>query len=226
MVTRGSIRLALLVAVVGLFVVSPSSAYAQDAEETALKTEANLAPPEGATDTAPTGKAKTLYVDNGQKILQKLAITAQHLERQTDYRVLVDGVELGVFRPRGNSGTLVLRFRDPAKGNQTPIPEELLPVSEMQTVEVFDDESGELVLAGTLEVVGEDDSAGEDGDSGSGDDTGGEDGGASGEDGDSGGDSGGDGHGDDNGQGGNGNGQGGGNGNGQGGGNGHGGGHQ
>ena len=147
---------AALMALTALFVLGPSTTYGQSNSNT-TKMEAELLPPEGSSNTAPKGKAKTVYVDNGQKVVQKLAITAKHLEKRTEYRVVVDGVELGVFQPKGNSGTLVLRFRDPAKGNQTPLPEELLPVVDMQTVEIFNAESGELVLAGTFEVVGDDD---------------------------------------------------------------------
>jgi hypothetical protein len=121
-----------------------------------IKTQAALVPPDGATNANAKGKAKTLYRDNGNSVLQKLTITLQKVERRTDYRILIDGLELGVFRPKGNSGTVAIRFRTPAKGNQDAVPVELGEVRDFVLVEVFNDATGELVLTGTFAAQPED----------------------------------------------------------------------
>ena len=128
-------------------VFAPMSVAAQGGA-TNVKTSANLAPPEGATNTNAKGKAKTLYRDNGNNVLQKLTITLQKVERRTDYRIVIDGVELGIFSPKGNSGTITVKFRTPAKGNQDEIPAELGEVRDFALIEVFNDETGELALTG------------------------------------------------------------------------------
>lgn len=150
---RRSLQIALAsVAVVALVLALPVAVPAQDGATT-IKTEAALAPPVGAADPRPKGKAKTLYRDNGQNLLQKLSITAQRLQKRTDYRVVIDGVVLGVFAPKGNSGTLKLRYRTPAKGNQDAIPAALGIASDFVLIDVFDDATGELVLTGTFVLV-------------------------------------------------------------------------
>ena len=136
------------VALLGL-IFAPAPCMAQGGA-TNVKTQATLLPPDGATNTAAKGKVKTLYRDNGNSVLQKLTITLQKLERRTDYRIVIDGLELGVFSPKGNSGTLTARFRTPAKGNQDEIPVELGEVRDFVLVEVFNDATGELALTGTL----------------------------------------------------------------------------
>lgn len=116
------------------------------------KTTAKLLPPTGASDQSPTGKAITQYKDKGGAVSQKLAITLQHLERKTDYQIVIDGIELGTYSPKGNSGTLVVRFRDPVKGHQTQLPIEVGPVQDMQLIQVFNVDTGDLVLEGMFEV--------------------------------------------------------------------------
>jgi hypothetical protein len=117
------------------------------------KTAGDLVAPAGATNPNAKGKVKTFFLDNGHRVSQRLTITAQRLTRNTDYRVVVDGFEVGAFATKGKSGTLVLRFRDPAKGRQTPLPVEIEPVFDIVTVEIFDATTGELALTGTLEAV-------------------------------------------------------------------------
>ena len=146
--TRGFVLGALVVALVAA--MAPLAVTAQSGEGTAYKATAQLAPPDGAPETKAKGKAKTFHLDNGDNSLQKIAITIQNVERRTDYRIVIDGIELGVFSPKGNSKTLKLRFRDPAKGNKLEIPEELQPVDTLQVVEVFNATTGELVLTGTF----------------------------------------------------------------------------
>jgi hypothetical protein len=148
---RTSIGSALCaVALLGL-AFAPLTVTAQGGA-TNVKTQATLVPPDGATDADAKGKAKTLYRDNGNNVLQKLTITLQKLERRTDYRIAIDGLELGVFSPKGNSGTLVVKFRTPAKGNQDAVPAELGEVRDFVLIEVFNDATGELVLTGTFEA--------------------------------------------------------------------------
>jgi hypothetical protein len=122
---------------------------------TTTKTEADLVAPSGASNPNAKGKAKTFFQDNGQRVSQRLQITAQGLERKATYTVVVDGLHIGDFRTKGNSGTLVLRFRDPAKGRQTPLPPEIEPVYEIVTVEIVDATTGEIALVGTFDVVDE-----------------------------------------------------------------------
>jgi hypothetical protein len=140
------------VACVVALVFLVGSGLAQGGAET-TKTAGDLVAPVGATNPNAKGKVKTFFQDNGQKVSQRLMITAERLTRKTDYRVVVDGFDIGTFATKGKSGTLVLRFRDPAKGRQTPLAPEIEPVFEIVTVEIFDATTGELALTGTLEVV-------------------------------------------------------------------------
>ena len=143
-------RLALL----ALLALCAAPSFAQTG--TPLKLEANLAAPSGATDTTPTGKAKAFYRDSGNGVLEKLSVALQHLPRRTEYRVVINGVDLGVFRPRGNSGSLVLKFRDPAKGNQPAFPVGFPLTRDFQTMDVYNVATGALMLTGTFVVVPED----------------------------------------------------------------------
>ena len=139
-------------AVIGLFALLPQAVSAQG-NAVVSKIVADLAPPVGATDTTPKGKANAQHKLKGDALTQKLAITLQHLEKKTEYDVVIVGVSLGIFKPKGNSGTLVLRYRDPARGNQTQLPEELGPLTDLQTIQVFKVETGELILEGAFELV-------------------------------------------------------------------------
>jgi hypothetical protein len=215
-------RIAIFPALIALLLSVPCVLFAQD-DDTSNQTvnEATLLPPEGATNTRAKGKAKTFYLDNGSNFIQRLNINAQHLQSGVEYQVLVDGVDYGLYTTRGNSGSLVLRFRDPARGSSIAFPEaeegSVVDVREIVLIEIVDSETGEVVLSGSFEAD-DDGDGGDDGD-GSGDDGdgSGDDGGSggTGETGDDGGTGGGNGHG-------NGGGNGGGNGHGNGGGNGHG----
>lgn len=139
-------------AVLGLLILLPTVASAQG-NAVVSKIVADLAPPADATDSTPKGKANAQHKLKGDTVTQKLAITLQHLEKRTDYDVVIDGVSLGIFQPKGNSGTLVLRYRDPARGNQTQLPEEIGPLTDLQTIQVFKVETGELILEGAFELV-------------------------------------------------------------------------
>src|SRR4051794_6492548 len=122
-------RLTLLTALIAMIFASVHSARAQDGTgdtSNSIKSEATLTAPDGATNTNAKGTAKTFYVDNGQTVMQRLQITAQQLDRGVDYDVMVDGVDYGLYSPRGGSGTLVLRFRDPARGGQLGFPEDVV----------------------------------------------------------------------------------------------------
>ena len=149
---RSQLGGALCVIALLALVFAPLTVAAQGGA-TNVKTAANLVAPDGATNTNAKGKAKTLYRDNGNSVLQKLTITLQKVERRTDYRILIDGIELGVFRPKGNSGTVTVKFRTPAKGNQDAVPAELGEVRDFLLIEVFNDETGELALTGTFETT-------------------------------------------------------------------------
>jgi hypothetical protein len=140
-------RALAVLAVAAMIFATPAPAPAQNGA-TNIKTQATLLPPDGATNTNAKGKAKTQYRDNGNNLLQKLTITLQQLERRTDYRIMIDGLLLGVFAPKGNSGTLKVNFRTPPKGNQDAIPLELGETRDFLLIEVFNDETGELVLVG------------------------------------------------------------------------------
>ena len=135
----------------GLVLQAPAAAHGDDT--TVEKWQAILAPPEGAANTKAKGKVKTQFRVHEQSIYQKLDISAQQLAKRSEVRVLVDGLELGVFSTRGKSGTLKLQFRSPAKGNQAEIPVELGLVRDFQIVEIFDAASGELLLAGTFAKI-------------------------------------------------------------------------
>jgi hypothetical protein len=124
------------------------TALAQDG--TPLKLEAVLAAPSGATDTTPTGKAKTFYRAEGNGVLEKLTVTLQHLQRKTEYRIAINGTDLGVFTPKGNSGTVVLKFRDPAKGKQVGFPVGFPLTKDYQVIDVYEVAGGTLVMTGTF----------------------------------------------------------------------------
>lgn len=214
------LRLRILVSVLGLaalIFVPAARTLAQDEDSgTSEKGEAELTAPDGATNADAKGKAKTFYVDNGNQIVQRLQVSAQHLDRGVEYQLLVDGIDFGTYSPRGGSGTLVLRFRDPVKGHLLPFPEGEVDVRLFELIEIVNVETGEVVLSGSFAAE-----TGDDGEGGDGTGTGGDDGsGGTGDDGggSTGGGGGGNGHGNGHGNGGNG----GGNGHGNGGGNGHG----
>lgn len=213
------LRLRFLVSILGLaaLIFAPAArTVAQDEDSgTSEKGEAQLTAPEGATNADAKGKAKTFYVDSGNQVVQRLQVSAQHLDRGVEYQLLVDGIDYGTYSPRGGSGTLVLRFRDPVKGHLLPFPEGEVDVRLFEMIEVVNVETGEVVLSGSFAAETGDDggdgtgTAGDDGSGGTGDDGGG---------GSTGGGGGGNGHGN---GGGNGHGNGG-NGGGNGGGHGHG----
>ena len=140
------------VAFVLAFVLFAGPALAQGGADV-TKTAGDLLAPAGATNPNAKGKVKTFFQDNGQKVSQRLMITAQQLTKRATYRVVIDGFDIGVFATKGKSGTLVLRFRDPAKGRQTLVPLEVEPVFDIVIVEIFDATTGELALTGTLEAV-------------------------------------------------------------------------
>lgn len=150
---QNSFARALTCAVVfGLFALLPIAANGQG-NTTVTKVVADLAPPAGAADATPKGKATAFYKQKGDSVSQRLAVTLEHLEKRTDYTVVIDGFLLGTIQPKGNSGTVVLRYRDPARGHQTLLPIELEPLSDLQTIQVFKVETGELILEGTFDVV-------------------------------------------------------------------------
>ena len=117
-----------------------------------LKTEANLAAPEGSTSSV-KGKAKATFHEKASGATEKLSITLQHLERNVEYRLVVDGIELALVRPKGKSGTVKLSLRRPTKGNQAAIPEAIPPVNTLTTIEVYNVGTSALVATGTFVVV-------------------------------------------------------------------------
>jgi len=149
-----TLGLALMAVLIAVVVAPTPSARAQggvDATQSTLKFNATLTAPDGATNTRATGKAKASVNDNGSTILQKLQISAQKLDRGVDYRVLIDGVDFGVYSSRGGSGSLVLRFRDPVKGHLLPFPEGVtVDVTTFVAIEIVNDTTGEVVLSGTF----------------------------------------------------------------------------
>jgi hypothetical protein len=116
-----------------------------------VKSETSLTPPDGATNMRAKGTAKTFYVDNGHSVMQRLQVTAQRLDRGVSYRLLIDGLDFGVYSPRGGSGTLALRFRDPVKGNLLPFPDGVaVDVRTFVTIQIVNDTTGEIALQGTF----------------------------------------------------------------------------
>ena len=162
---RGIARLTALIA---LLIVPAPALYAQDDgtdDGDQFKSEATLTAPEEATNARAKGKAKASYHDNtddgddgeASDAVQRLNITAQKLVRGVEYRVLVDGVDWGLHSPRGNSGTLALRFRDPVVRNLIAFPEGEIDLRLAELIEIVDEETGEIVLSGTLESDLDDD---------------------------------------------------------------------
>lgn len=150
---RATVTRITAVGVVLAFVaLLPVTTFAQN-EATVTKLVANLQPVDGGSYPNVTGKAIAFYKEKGETVTQKLVITLQHLQKRTDYDVQIDGFSLGIFRPKGNSGTVVLRYRSPVKGNQTAIPIEIEPLIEVVVVQVFKVDTGELILEGTFDVV-------------------------------------------------------------------------
>jgi len=120
-----------------------------DEQDTSLKASTTLLPPSGATNGRAKGSAKTFYVENENQIVQRLQVSAQRLERGQQYRLTIDGVDFGVYSPRGGSGTLALRFRDPAKGNLLPFPLGVeVDVRLFSVIQLVNDATGEIVLEG------------------------------------------------------------------------------
>jgi hypothetical protein len=154
MIRRSLALPAGFLACAGLLMVCTFGVLAQ-ASETNVKTEATLAPPDGAANTAAKGKAKTLYKEEGG-LFQKLIVTCEHLDRKTDYRLVADGIELGVFSTKGNSGTLKAKFRDPVKGNASALPEGCPPVKDLLKLEIYNVATGELTLTGDFVLRTED----------------------------------------------------------------------
>jgi hypothetical protein len=152
---RSSFAIGLLALAAFVF-AAPAPVSAQD-DTSVAKSTATLAAPDGATNTSAKGKAKTFSRESANNPMEKLSVTAQQLTRRTDYRVVINGVELGVFSPKGNSGTLNLRYRTPAKGHQAGIPAALGSVRNFQTIDIYNAGTGELVLTGTFVVDTEDD---------------------------------------------------------------------
>src|SRR4051812_28516789 len=66
-----------------------------------VRTQATLKAPEGAANQSAKGKAKTQTVADGDKLRESLTVMAQKLERNTEYRVVVDGVDAGTVRSKG-----------------------------------------------------------------------------------------------------------------------------
>lgn len=127
--------------------------YAQGSEP--IKLEASLTAPEGSTSAA-KGKAKATYHLKSNGVSEKLSITLQHLERRTGYRIALNGIDLGVFEPKGNSGTVKVQMRRPAKGNQRAIPDTIPALDTLTTIDVYNNATSELVATGAFAVVPED----------------------------------------------------------------------
>jgi hypothetical protein len=143
----------VVIAILACLAAVVPSAWAQEQEP--VKTEANLVAPAGSTSGV-TGKAKATYQVKQNGTSEKLYVTVQHVQRRTSYRLAVNGIDLGVFEPKGNSGTLKLQLRRPVKGRQSGIPDTIPPVNLLTTIDVYDAVSGELVATGLFQPVAED----------------------------------------------------------------------
>jgi hypothetical protein len=155
--SHGRIAGVWLLALVATVAPGSRAAAQGGADRASQKFEATLTAPDGATNTRASGKAKAFRNedDTGEHVSQRLQITAQRLERRTDYRVVVDGVDFGVYSPRGN-GALALRFRDPVRGHLLAFPEGLVvDVTTFVQIDIVNNTTGEVALTGTFAASSE-----------------------------------------------------------------------
>lgn len=150
-----------LIALVALFALVTPAAFAQrtpaDADSgqvgqlpdigiggvSRVFTNAYLVTPDGTR----IGKAKTASVTTSTRSLQALRIQVSDLTPNAEYAIVIDNTLVGTATASA-SGTLKLKFSDPAGRNSAALPEAIRPIATVQTIAIYEVQSQRLVASG------------------------------------------------------------------------------